>query len=172
MANGAGASTASHAGCQLPTARATAGQNKIGARPIVTHTPASASIGPRIQWPHSCACAAACVRGAPRKIIAPAFAKLASASAPAIASMIAAGMAAHAGGPLLVAASNRPRYTSHSLTKPLSGGRPETAREPSANNPAVHGIVRHNPPSRLISRVPVACSTEPAPKNNSDLNAP
>ena len=27
-------------------------------------------------------------------------------------------------------------------------------------------------PSRLISRVPVACRTDPAPKNNRDLNAP
>ena len=35
-----------------------------------------------------------------------------------------------------------------------------------------HGIVRHNPPSLLISRVPVACSTDPAPKNSSALNAP
>ena len=69
-------------------------------------------------------------------------------------------------------ASNNPRNTSHSLTKPLSGGNPDMAAAPSANSPAVHGIARHNPPNKLIWRVPVACSTDPAPRNNKALNNP
>jgi len=81
-------------------------------------------------------------------------------------------MAAQAEGPREIVASNRPRYTSHSLTKPLSGGSPEMAAAPRANSPAVQGIVRHSPPNWLISRVPVACKTEPAPKNNNALNKP
>ena len=87
-------------------------------------------------------------------------------------SKTAAGMAAHAVWLCEREASNKPRKTSHSLTKPLSGGSPEIAAAPSANSPAVHGIVRHSPPRRLISLVPVACSTEPAPKKSSDLNNP
>ena len=72
--------------------------------------PAMASIGPRIQYPHSRACAAAWVRGAPRrKSIAPILTKLASASAPVVAKSIVAGMAAQADIPLLVVASKRPR---------------------------------------------------------------
>ena len=34
------------------------------------------------------------------------------------------------------------------------------------------GIAPQSPPSLLISRVPVAWSTEPAPRNNSALNKP
>ena len=49
---------------------------------------------------------------------------------------------------------------------------PEIAAAPSVKSDAVHGIARHNPPSRLISRVPVACNTEPAAKKSSDLNKP
>src|ERR1035437_8434186 len=109
VTSGAGGSAAAHVGRQLATAPDTAGQNEMGARPMTTQTLASASIGPRIHQPHSCACAAVCVREAPRKIIAPAFAKLAIAMAPAIASMMAAGMAIHAVAPLPVTTSNRPR---------------------------------------------------------------
>jgi hypothetical protein len=61
---------------------------------------------------------------------------------------------------------------SHSLTKPLSGVSPEIAAAPSAKSDAVHGIIRHSPPSWLVSRVPVACNTKPAAKNRSDLNSP
>ena len=40
--------------------------------------------------------------------------------------------------------------------------RPRRARKAKPSTASA----RHNPPSWLISRVPVACSTEPAPKNN------
>jgi len=122
--------------------------------------------------PQSCARAAASDRGPPRNTTPQTFTKHASAKAPVTPNKIAAGMAAHAEVPRPSVASTSPRNTSHSLTKPLSGGSPQMATAPSANNPAVHGIGRHKPPRRLISRVPVACNTEPAPKNNSALNKP
>ena len=99
-------------------------------------------------------------------------AALGSFSAPVTPNRIAAGIAAHAEGPRMIVASNKPRNTSHSLTKPLSGGSPLMAAAPSANRPAVHGIARHSPPNRLISPVPVACSTDPAPRNSRPLNKP
>ena len=95
---------------RLATARATAPARIewAPARSPRTRRPAPASARASTSRIRARA-SAACVRGAPRKIIAPAFTKLASASAPAIASMIAAGMAAHADAPLPVAASNSPR---------------------------------------------------------------
>ena len=61
--------------------------------------------------------------------------------------------------------------TTHSLTKPLSGGRPTMATEPTRNATAVSGIRRASPPSRSISRVPVARTTAPAPRNSRLLNS-
>ena len=59
---------------------------------------------------------------------------------------------------------------SHSLAKPLSGGRPEIAIAPTRKNSAVHGIRRSRPPNCSICRVPVAITTPPAPRNSSPLN--
>ena len=56
--------------------------------------------------------------------------------------------------------------SSHSLTKPLSGGRPAMARLPTRKQAAVHGSRRMSPPRRFMSRRPVACTTEPAPRNS------
>ncbi len=61
--------------------------------------------------------------------------------------------------------------SSHSLTKPFRGGKPAMAREPIRKKSAVHGSRRIRPPSRFISRVCVAWSTDPAPRNSSPLNA-
>ena len=83
-----------------------------------------------------------------------------------------AGIAPATAAPGWLTASNIPRYTNHSLTKPFNGGNPEIAAAPSANSEAVHGIFRQSPPSWLISRVPVACSTDPAPRNKRPLNRP
>src|ERR1039457_6618908 len=79
-----GASRPAHAGFHADAARATAGQNTRGARPIATHEPARASIGPRIMGPHSCARADAFVRAAPRNTTPHALMKHASARAPVI----------------------------------------------------------------------------------------
>ena len=61
--------------------------------------------------------------------------------------------------------------SSHSLTKPFSGGSPAMASEPVKKQRAVQGSPRIRPPSRFMSRVCVAWRTDPAPRNSSPLNA-
>ena len=64
----------------------------------------------------------------------------------------------------------RPWNVSHSLAKPLSGGRPLIAAAPIPKATAVTGIARARPPRRLRSRLPAADWTEPAARNRADLN--
>ena len=59
--------------------------------------------------------------------------------------------------------------TSHSETKPLSGGSAEIAAEPIRKKSAVQGMRLISPPISSILRVCVACSTEPAPRKSSPL---
>ena len=60
---------------------------------------------------------------------------------------------------------------SHSLTKPLSGGSAAMATAPTRKHAAVHGMRFISPPSASMLRVPVACSTAPAPRKSRLLNA-
>ena len=60
---------------------------------------------------------------------------------------------------------------SHSETKPLNGGSAEIAAEPMRKANAVRGMRWISPPSRSMSRSPVAPSTAPAPKNSRLLNS-
>ena len=60
---------------------------------------------------------------------------------------------------------------SHSETNPLSGGSAEIATQPARNTTAVRGMRWISPPSCSMSRVPVALSTLPAPKNSRLLNS-
>lgn len=57
----------------------------------------------------------------------------------------------------------------HSDTKPLSGGMAEMASDPTRKHTAVTGMSRARPPSTSMLRVPVACSTLPAPRNQKPL---
>ncbi len=61
--------------------------------------------------------------------------------------------------------------SSHSLKKPFSGGRPAIATAPTRKHGPVHRIRWMSPPCRFMFRVPVAWSTEPAPRKSSPLNA-
>ena len=56
--------------------------------------------------------------------------------------------------------------SSHSDTKPLSGGRPAMASAPTSVSHATQGMRWMRPPSRPRLRSPVACSTEPVPRNS------
>ena len=60
---------------------------------------------------------------------------------------------------------------SHSETKPFSGGSAEIATQPTSTAGAVSGMRWISPPSRSMSRSPVAVSTAPAPKNSRLLNS-
>ena len=59
----------------------------------------------------------------------------------------------------------------NSLTKPLSGGRPQMATAPTRKQSAVHGIALARPPRWSISRVCVAWITEPALRKSRALNS-
>jgi len=59
---------------------------------------------------------------------------------------------------------------SHSETNPLNGGSAEIAAQPTRKAKAVSGMRWMSPPSRSMSRSPVAPSTAPAPKNSRLLN--
>ena len=61
--------------------------------------------------------------------------------------------------------------SSHSLTKPLSGGSPAMASAPTRKSGAVHGMLRTSPPRRFMFHVPVAWATAPAARKSSPLNA-
>ena len=73
--------------------------------------------------------------------------------------------------------SGRPGLTrtawnsSHSETKPLSGGRAEIAAAPTRKQALVTGSRWISPPNRSMSRSCVACSTAPAPMNSRLLNS-
>ena len=69
------------------------------------------------------------------------------------------------------ARGSRPAASSHSLTKAVPGGSADAASAPSPNAAVVTGITARSPPSASRSRVPVACSTDPAARNSSVLNA-
>src|SRR5262249_31917743 len=121
---------------------------------------------------HSCAAPATSERGSPRKTAPTTFTKQATASVPTSASAGAANApTSHSRLDSDVAWRNRPRYTSSSLTNPLSGGSQQRATAPSVNASAVQGIARERPPSLSISRVPVACTTAPAERNSSALKS-
>jgi hypothetical protein len=137
---------------------------------MATQATASASMGPSEKGPRSTAFAAPAVRSCPRKTTPSTLVKQASASPPISASPAAATLATRSA----VAASplrNRAWKTSHSLTKPLSGGRPTIAAEPTRNAAAVSGIRRPRPPSRSSARVPVARTTAPAPMRRRLVNS-
>ena len=55
---------------------------------------------------------------------------------------------------------------SHSETKPLKGGSAEIAAEPMRKAKAVNGMPWISPPSRSMSRSPVAVRTAPDPKKS------
>ena len=59
--------------------------------------------------------------------------------------------------------------TSHSEANPFSGGSAEIAPRPIRKKKAVHGIRLIRPPISSMLRVPVACSTDPAPRNSRPL---
>ena len=56
--------------------------------------------------------------------------------------------------------------SSHSDTKPFSGGRPAIASVPTSASQATHGIRWMSPPSLPRLRSCVACSTEPVARNS------
>ena len=60
--------------------------------------------------------------------------------------------------------------SSHSLTKPHSGGRAQMARPATMNTGALRGSRFTRPPSRSRSRSPVACWSELAERNSEPLN--
>src|SRR3989344_4116344 len=60
---------------------------------------------------------------------------------------------------------------SHSLTKPLNGGRPEMETAPMRKKAAVHGMTLMRPPYSSILRVCVAWTTDPAERKRSDLKS-
>ena len=56
------------------------------------------------------------------------------------------------------------------LKKPAKGATPASAAAPTKNVAAVIGITRRRPPNRRMSITPpMACMTEPAPRNRSAL---
>ncbi len=59
--------------------------------------------------------------------------------------------------------------SSHSLTKPHSGGRAQMARPATMNTGALRGSRRTRPPRRSRSRRPVACWSELAERNSEPL---
>ena len=59
--------------------------------------------------------------------------------------------------------------SSHSLTKPHSGGRAQMARPATMNTGALSGSRLTRPPSRSRSRNPVACWSELAERNSEPL---
>ena len=61
-------------------------------------------------------------------------------------------------------------YVSHSLTKPLNGGRAHIETEPIRKNNPVYGIDFNSPPISSMFFVCVACITEPAQRKSSPLN--
>ena len=83
------------------------------------------------------------------------FAKHASASPPTSASAATPTSDSRI-GPAEVTPLTSARYTTHSLMKPFSGGRPTMATDPIRNAIQVSGIRRARPPRRSRSRVPVA----------------
>ena len=60
--------------------------------------------------------------------------------------------------------------SSHSETKPPSGGSPALASTPTSVIQATQGMLRISPPSLPRLRSEVACSTEPVPRNSRLLN--
>ncbi len=56
--------------------------------------------------------------------------------------------------------------SSHSETKPLSGGSPARASAPMSESQATQGMRWMSPPRRPRLRSPVACSTAPVPRNS------
>ena len=56
--------------------------------------------------------------------------------------------------------------SSHSDTKPPSGGNPALASTPSSVSQPTHGMVRIRPPSFPRLRSEVACSTLPVPRKS------
>jgi hypothetical protein len=62
--------------------------------------------------------------------------------------------------------SSSPRYTSHSLANPASGGSDVIAVAPISMRRPVRGIRASSPPWRSTSRVPVACRRLPAPRKS------
>ena len=67
---------------------------------------------------------------------------------------------------------NRPWKISHSLTNPLSGGSAAMPSVPAKAITADLGSRCTRPPSRSMSRLPVACSVTPASRNSSALEQP
>src|SRR5436309_3205196 len=61
--------------------------------------------------------------------------------------------------------------SSHSDTNAVPGGSADAASAPTPNAAVVNGIRARSPPSASRSRLPVPCSTDPAARNSSVLNA-
>ncbi len=119
----------------------------------------------------SFACSACSLRGSAKNPIPNAFRKQKAASAP-----VSASAAAPTGRTILVNVSFKPKprssdcRVSHSLTKPLNGGRAEIASTPIRKRMAVVGIFLMRPPSFSVFFVCVENIMEPAPMNNNPLN--
>ena len=117
------------------------------------------------------ACSAASERGRAKNVTPKAFTKQVTARAP----VMARATTAKANRMRMkmspsMAAPMSPWYVNHSDTNPLSGGMAEMASDPTRKHRAVTGIRRARPPRTSMLRVPVACSTLPAPRNKSPLN--
>ncbi len=137
-----------------------------------THAAASATMPARIDTGDSSASAARSERGRARNVIPKAFAN-AAAARPAVRASIprAKTISTATIGEATPMPGRSDWKSSHSLKNPFSGGRPEIATAPSRKHGPVQGRRRMSPPCRFMLRVPVAWSTEPAPRNSNPLNA-
>ncbi len=144
----------------------------VGVNPSRMQARTSKPIPIRIESGDSCACAASSERGMARKVMPKALTNPAAARPPVKASEpTATVISAATTGCEMLTPGRSDWNKSHSPTKPFSGGSPAIATAPIRKNNAVHGIRLINPPIRFISRVWVACRTEPAPINISPLKA-
>ena len=118
------------------------------------------------------ASAACSERGRARKPTPNAFTNVATAS-PAVRATVATaiGITTAVATPPAARPCTRACSSSHSLTNAGPSGNADPASAPSPNAAVVPGMPGRSPPSESRSRLPVACSTEPAARNSSVLNA-
>ena len=147
-----------------------AGRNQVAPKPKATQAIANQLMPTSMERGASWALRDPALRGRARNVIANAFTKQAAAKAPVNASMEpASGNRIRVKPPVAPNPARRLWYVSHSLTNPFNGGRPEMATAPIRKQKAVTGMGRINPPNSSMFRVPVECSTDPAPRNKRHL---
>ena len=162
------------AGPATPTSGATNDDSRgtISKAPMLKtrHATASTTMPARMDHEASWAAAASGERGMARNVMPKALTKQAAQSPAVRASMPSDSTISTAtrgdGAPM---PGRSDWKSSHSETKPLSGGSPEMAAEPTRKSAAVHGMPRIRPPRRFMSRMPVAWSTAPAPRKRRPL---